>query len=679
MPTSTHNPLGNYRLYVALSVLFVACFLLYPNQGKFPYQYQKGSTWTYETLIAPFDFPLLKTESEMMREREEKASQVIPYYTFHNDYSSRIEAFNRQRVPHDSTDASYSLVTETVVEALQNVYSNGVVSSLEGGDDPSEVIFVLKGRRAVETPASDVFDVSKAKEYIKVNLAATTDITELDTLIQSLHLDQYIVPNLVYDQQTTETIHREAVDYISPTSGMIYSGQLIVSKGEMITADIAQMLDSYKAEYARDFGYSGPLALLKLGQALMLLSMLALLFIVILLASPELFSNPNKFCYVLMLFFLSFLSISLFQRFNADLLYLVPFTVFVLFLLSFFPAKAVFPIYVTFLLPLLPIANNGMMLFCMNLVAGAVLIISNKYFNRGWLQFVNSLIVFATMLLVFFAYRLITGGELVVSSRYLFLLFINALLVVACSPLSLLFEKLFSLVSRSRLVELTDINNTVLRMLARTAPGTFQHSLQVANLSESAARDINADTLLVRVGAMYHDIGKMNNPQCFIENQAPGVQYHQGLSMKESAMLIIKHVDDGMELAKKYNLPSVVVDFIKTHHAKSQTLYFYNKYCNEGGDPADIKDFTYNGEYPQTKEEVIVMMADAVEAASRSLKDYSEKSISDLVEKIVDARLSGNQLNRADISIREINIVKESFKRNLISVYNTRIAYPDRK
>ena len=315
----------------------------------------------------------------------------------------------------------------------------------------------------------------------------------------------------------------------------------------------------------------------------------------------------------------------------------------------------------------------------MNLVAGAVLIISNKYFNRGWLQFVNSLIVFATMLLVFFAYRLITGGELVVSSRYLFLLFINALLVVACSPLSLLFEKLFSLVSRSRLVELTDINNTVLRMLARTAPGTFQHSLQVANLSESAARDINADTLLVRVGAMYHDIGKMNNPQCFIENQAPGVQYHQGLSMKESAMLIIKHVDDGMELAKKYNLPSVVVDFIKTHHAKSQTLYFYNKYCNEGGDPADIKDFTYNGEYPQTKEEVIVMMADAVEAASRSLKDYSEKSISDLVEKIVDARLSGNQLNRADISIREINIVKESFKRNLISVYNTRIAYPDRK
>jgi putative nucleotidyltransferase with HDIG domain len=679
MPKSTHNPLRNYRLYVALAILFVVCFLLYPDEGRFPYQYQKGSTWTYETLIAPFDYPLLKTESELLKEKEEKASDIIPYYAYHNDYASKIEAFNRQRAAADSTHDDYKIVTETVVEALRTIYTHGVVSSFEGEDLSDKVIFVLKGKRAVETPASDVFDVSNAKEYIKGCIASATTVTDLDTLVQSLHLDQYIVPNLVYDSKTTETFHREAVDYISPTSGMIYSGQLIVSKGEIITADIEQMLDSYKAEYVRDYGYSGPFAVLKAGQALMLLSFLGLLFVVLLLTCSDVFSNLNQYYYILLLFFLSFLAIVLFQHYNPTLLLCVPFTVFVLFLLSFFPPRNVLPIYAVFLIPLLFIANDGPLLFFMNLVAGAVILISSKAFNRGWLQFVNSLIVFAVLMLVFFAYKFISGGEVKLGYNYLVYILINALLVVACSPLSLLFEKMFGLVSRSRLMDLSDTNNPVLQMLARKAPGTFQHSLQVANLSESAAREIGGDTLLVRVGAMYHDIGKTENPQCFIENQAPGVNYHEGLSLKQSAALIIKHVDDGVALAKKYNLPDVIADFIKTHHAKSVTLYFYNKYCNEGGNPADIKDFTYDGEYPESKEEVVVMMADAVEAASRSLKDYSEKSISDLVEKIVDARLSGEQLCRADISIREINSVKDSFKRNLLRVYNTRIAYPDRK
>ena len=324
-------------------------------------------------------------------------------------------------------------------------------------------------------------------------------------------------------------------------------------------------------------------------------------------------------------------------------------------------------------------ATDGVSLYFMNLVAGGVLILSYGKFNRGWLQFVNSLIVFAVLLILYVAFALISNAELSLDYRRVVLLFLNGLLVVACFPISLLFETVFGLLSRSRLFDLSDTNNALMQLLAQKAPGTFQHSLQVANLSESAARKIGADTLLVRVGALYHDIGKIENPQCFIENQAPGVNYHAGLTPKESAAEIIKHVDDGLAIARRYKLPESVTDFISTHHGKSKTLYFYNQYCNAGGDPDDIGDFTYHGDYPETKEQVIVMMADAVEASSRTLKDFSEKSISDLVDKIVDARLAGDQLSCADISIRDINIVTDSFKRNLVRVYHSRITYPERK
>ncbi|MCI2082243.1 MAG: HDIG domain-containing protein [Bacteroidales bacterium] len=678
MPTSTHNPLKNYRLYVALALVFVITFIFYPREGKFPYQYQKGSSWTYETLISPFDFPILKTESELLKEKEEKASEVIPYYTYHSDFTGRIDAFDRQRGAVDSTE-TYNKVTEVVNSALRKIYEKGVVSSFEGEDISDKVIFVQKDKRAVETPAIDVFDVDDAKDYIKGRLKAETDVTNLDTLMQTLHLENYIAPNLIYDSRTTESIHREAVDYISPTSGMFYAGQLIVSKGEIITSDIEQLLNSYKAEYENNYGYSGSTLALRFGQAIILLAVIALLFILLFLSYPEAFSHLNQFYYFLMLFLLAFLTTVALQHYRPSLLYLVPYTVTVLYLLSFFPSKIVFPIYAVILLPVLFVANNGTTIFFMNLVAGAILIISYRKFNRGWLQFVNSLIVFAVMLAIYLAFIAISSVELKPDYHIILLIFLNSLLVVACFPLSLLFEKIFGLLSKSRLFELSDTNNPLMQLLAQKAPGTFQHSLQVANLAEAAARKIGANTMLVRVGALYHDIGKIENPQCFIENQAPGVDYHKGLSPKESAALIIKHVDDGVVIAKKYNLPQVVIDFIRTHHGKSQTLYFYNKYCNDGGNPDDIAEFTYHGDYPWTKEQVIIMMADAVEASSRSLKDYSAKSISSLVDKIVGMRLSGDQLSCADISIKDINIVTASFKNDLQRVYHARIAYPERK
>jgi len=349
-------------------------------------------------------------------------------------------------------------------------------------------------------------------------------------------------------------------------------------------------------------------------------------------------------------------------------------------MMAFFQAKLVFPIYMILLLPLLFMAEYGVELYTLNVFAGAVALVSFSYLYRGWLQFMNSLLIFIGLMLVHVAFELVEVGTLrELDYTIMGYLFLNALFVVAAYPLVFLLEKIFMLVSVATLKDLSDTNNPLLQELARKAPGTFQHSLQVANMAERAVAAIGGNARLVKVGAMYHDVGKLNNPQCFIENAAPGIDYHKELSPMESAREIIKHVDAGVELAKKYHLHQVIIDFITSHHGCSQTGYFYTKYCNEGGDPSKIGEFTYKGTLPATKEQVVVMMADAVEAASRTLKDYSAESISKLVDGILSQRISDSQLVRADISIKEINIVKAIFKKHLGEIYHARIAYPHKK
>ena len=301
------------------------------------------------------------------------------------------------------------------------------------------------------------------------------------------------------------------------------------------------------------------------------------------------------------------------------------------------------------------------------------------YFNRGWLQFVSALITFAVMALAWMSFRLVDGIDAFTTYRQLGHLSLAALLAVAGYPLIYLFEKMFMLVSSSKLVELSDTSRPLLRMLADKAPGTFQHSLQVMNLSDAVARSIDANIPLIRAAALYHDIGKISNPQCFTENENPGVRYHEGLSPKESAQEIIRHVSDGLALAEKYGVPGVLRDFIKSHHGTTCTAYFMTQYLNAGGDPADTAEFYYNGVKPVTREQVILMLCDAVEAASRSLKDYSEQSIAALVDKIVDGKADDGQLSDSDISLREVNKIKEVMKSYLKQMYHSRVSYPKRE
>ena len=666
----------NYRIFICFILLAVLMLVLYPGEGKFQYEYQKGRPWVYETLISPIDFPILKTEAEMLREKEARASETVEYYSYDPTVAPPVlDQFGHRAVELKLNEA----MTREMYDHLSVAYDRGLVSDFGASGSTDRVIFVKRDKRVVETPASEVYDIERLYSVLKADLAQHYPEETPDALAEQIGLKSFIVPNLLFDESTTQLVHREAVNYISPTKGMVYAGQLIVSEGEIVTSDICQILDSYKAEYKLSYGYSGSPDTLLVSHLLIVIAFLAIFFFVVFFLDRTVFDDPRKTIFLLILILFSFAGTAILFRVDQHLLYLFPFAVGVLFLSSFFHDDLSMGVYMVTIMPLLVIPENGVELFFINLLGGAVGLYAYGKLNRGWLQFVNAVFMFLMMSAVSFTFKLGTGDFTYAFKAVNFLyLGINAILVIMLYPFVYLFEKIFGFVSYSRLWDLSDTNNKLLQDLQYKAPGTFQHSLQVANLAENAAREIGGDAMLVRVGALYHDIGKMENPMCFIENQAEGVNYHAGLSPEESAHAITRHVDDGLALARKNKLPESVCDFIASHHGRSLTLYFYNVYCNAGGDPANKAPFTYNGKLPRTKEQVVVMMADAVEAASRTLKDYSEESISALVDRILANKYDDSQLAEADISLREINAVKASFKRYLQQIYHARIVYPKR-
>lgn len=670
----------NYKVYLPLIALFLLVVFTMPKSSKFNYDYRKGSPWMYETLISQFDFPVLKTDAQIQEEREKAGSAVIPYY--------RMDA----KIPVKGSYAVSALdlgecspAVPVIAEAVSAIYSKGVVSqsvnqSLEElQQNPESIIYVQKDRRAMKVPFSEVFTVSGATLYLRNALIISCPQYDADSLIMAAGLSALIEPSLIYDQQTTDLINEEAVKYISSTLGVVRAGQVLVSEGEMVTAEIEQLLNSYKTEYDMSVGYDGPEILQWTGNMLVAFCMVFVLFLAICYCNYRIFEEYNKYLYLLMIFALAAVASSIVARVDSGLFYLMPFTLISLYLLAFFTKRMVFSVYFISLLPMLVFAPDGVELFMIYLVAGSVAMLVFGFFNRGWLQFVTALIVFAVMTAVWMAFRLVDGAGGLHDYHTVLDMGLGALLSVAGYPLIFLFEKMFNLVSNSKLAELSDTNNKLLRQLADKAPGTFQHSLQVMNLADAAARSIGANVLLVRAGALYHDIGKLANPQCFTENANPGVNYHEGLSLKESAQEIIRHVSDGLALAEKHGLPHVIQDFISSHHGTSCTGYFYTKYLNDGGNPDEVSEFFYTGKRPVTKEQVVLMICDSVEAASRSLKNYSPESISALVDKIVEVKASENQFDESNISLHELNILKEEIKSYLQQMYHSRVSYPKRK
>ena len=669
-----------FKAYLPLIAHFVLLVFIMPKSPKFNYDYRKGSPWMYETLIAQFDFPILKTDAQLQAEREKAGLNAIPYF----------------RVDGKASSGSMSAVSEldlgkwsdarmAISDAVTMLYSKGIMApaaslNMEELLQNSEgLIYVQKNRRAEKVPVSEVFTLEEASSMMRETLAAACPGCDIDSLYSAAGIASLIAPDLIFDQQTTDLIHEESIDYVSVTQGVVRAGQVIVSEGEMVTAEIEQLLDSYKAEFDMGVGYGGPRVYMWLGNIFIAFCIVFVLFLAICYCNFRIFDEYNKYLYLLMIFALAATGSSVVAGIDSSLFYLMPFTLISLYLLAFFTKRMVFSVYFISLLPMLIFAPNGVELFVIYLVAGSVAMLVFGFFNRGWLQFVTALIVFVVMTMVWGAFRLTDGISGLTDYHTVLDMGLGALLSVACYPLIYLFEKIFKLVSNTKLAELSDTNNKLLRLLADKAPGTFQHCLQVMNLADAAARSIDANVLLVRAGALYHDIGKISNPQCFTENENPGVQYHAGLTVKESAQEIIRHVSDGLALADKHGLPDVIKEFIVSHHGTTCTGYFLTKYLNDGGNPDETAEFYYDGVKPVTKEQVILMVCDAVEAASRSLKDYSPESISALVDRIADGKAKENQFTDADISLRELNTLKEVIKSYLQQMYHSRVSYPKRK
>lgn len=668
------------KAYLPLIGLFLLLVFIMPRSPKFNYEYRKGSPWMHETLLAQFDFPVLKTDVQLQEERDKAGSEIIPYYRLDGKVASRSK---NELAALDLGE--HSSLRPFLEEILTSIYSKGVLAPSAGQNvedlkhNPGNLIYVQKDRRAFKVPVSEVFTQEDAVAYLYDSLAEVYAGNDLDSLYDATSVASLVVPDLVFDQQTTDLVHEERVNYVSSTQGVVKAGQVIVSKGEMVTAEIEQLLDSYKAEYDLSVGYGSSRAYMWAGNVLIAFFIVLVLFLAICYCNFRIFDEYNKYLYLLMIFALAALASSIVAKTDPSLFYMMPFTLISLYLLAFFTKRMVFSVYFISLLPMLIFAQAGVELFMMYLVAGSVCMLVFGFFNRGWLQFVTALIVFVVMVIVWGAFRLVDGIEGLKDYHTVLDLGLGALLSVAGYPLIYLFEKIFKLVSNTKLTELCDTNNKLLRNLADKAPGTFQHCLQVMNLADAAARSIDANVLLVRAGALYHDIGKIANPQCFTENENPGVRYHAGLTPKESAQEIIRHVSDGLAMADKNGLPGIIKEFISSHHGTTSTGYFLTQYLNNGGNPEEVSEFYYDGVKPVTKEQVILMICDAVEAASRSLKDYSHGSISALVDRIVDGKAKEDQLTDADISLREINTLKEVIKSYLQQMYHSRVSYPKRK
>ena len=669
--------------YIPLVIVFAVLVLLMPRTAKFNYDYKKGTPWPYETLISQFDFPILKTSEQIQEEREHSGALVIPYYKYSEDVVSTTVK-NVQSLDL----GSYNQIRPSVVNRIRDIYAKGVISdakvkiNLEQAQISDNLIYIQRNKRAQQYPRSEVYKLSEARDQLVALVAQSYPSVALDSLFRRTGVYEAIVPNLIFDSGMTVLSHAESADYISPTLGYVKADEKIVSKGEIVTAEIAQILDSYKEEYNKVFGYDGPRALLVLGNILIALALVVILYFSIFFSNRKVFDDRSRYLYLLTVFLLASVVTFLMERKAPSFMYLVPYPVFALYLLAFFRKHVILPVYMVSLLPLLIFDGNGMELFVMFLAAGAVTLITFEHLNKGWEQFINAAIIFGVELVIFLGFMLIDVGSSATWWMNILLIFIGSAATVALYPLIYLFEKIFNLVSVTRLIEMADTSSPLLQELSKKAPGTFQHSLQVANLVEAVGRATDADVPLLRVAALYHDLGKMRNPICFVENQSsyPGASnYHEGKTLKESAADIIRHVDDGLDIADEHRLPEQIKAFIRTHHGTSATAYFLNRYLNEGGDPEDVEAFYYHGQKPTTKEQVILMVCDSIEAASRTLKDFSPESCDHFVESIVGGKEKAGQLEAADITLHDLNLMKRMLKTYLQQIYHSRVAYPKRK
>ncbi|NVO10613.1 MAG: HDIG domain-containing protein [Bacteroidales bacterium] len=699
---------GIFRSFYFLFAIILIVFFL-PREGQFKYEFQKGKPWIHEDLVSPFDFPIYKTEAELFEERNSILKDFKPFFTndstvinasinqFKSDFNKEWSVFQSKRsiaqIKVQRKDLGYELkLSESkakfelkIIDYIKFIYDKGVIDPsdlLTVSSQPSLSITLLINSKAVETEIGEVFTLPKAIDYLQQKVLQDTEksIPEMLQFLNKFDFHKIISPNLLYDERTTEKVKREILSNISLTKGMVQAGERVISHEEVIKGDRYQVLESLRKEYERRLGQENGFMII-LGQFLIVSILVFMLYLFLLNFRIEILSDDSKILFILILISFMVILSSFVLKSNTISLYVVPFTIVPIFIRAFYDARLALFIHLVTIFLVGFFAPNGFEFVLINFIAGVVAIASLTNLYRSGNLFYTVFLVLLSYLAIYLSLVIVQEGTLLAINWFTLAWFVvNALLLLALYQLVYLIEKIFGFLSDATLIELSDTNQDLLRKLAELAPGTFQHSLQVANLAEAAAYKIGANPLLVRAGALYHDIGKMNNPFYFIENQPPDFNPHQNIDYEESATIIIKHVTEGLQIARKNKLPLQLVDFIRMHHGTNKVKYFYRLYKDKYTETIedDLK-FIYPGPRPNSKETVVLMMADSVEAASRSFKKITFQAIDDLVEGIIDNLQAEDQFNDANITFRDITTIKSVFKKKLLNIYHARVEYPEEK
>lgn len=652
---------------------------LFPKGGKFKYDFHKGKLWQYETLYAPFNFAIHKTDEEIKQNKDEIESNHPDYFKYDVGirdlvYEGYKERFNSYFTAEDYSESDRKYLRSSGLELLNRIYEKGVVQHTEQyqGD---ELVNVVRGNQEQTILYGSLVKINQLDRVI-TGFIKERNLESHAELMKSLYFD-IIQPNVFFDEALTKmTLERELAK-VTTTRGSIDKGKRIIAKGEVVEGEKYTMLYSLQKEYQSKLWNENNYNWILFGYIILVGLTLLMLLLFLKKYRPEVFLNNNKvtfiFFNVLVMIFLTTTVV----KFNSHYVYVVPMCIMPLILKAFFDPRLGLFTHVLTVLILGFIVPNSFEYVFLQTIAGIVTIQTISELHKRANLFISVGQITLVYIIAYFAFYVIHEGNFNNMDWVNFGLFIlNGLATLAAFPLIYIYEKLFSLVSDVSLLELSDTNTRILKELSEKAPGTFHHSLQVANLAEAAANEVGANSMLVRVGALYHDIGKMNNPTYFTENQTTSVNPHNELSAEESARIIIDHVIEGIEMAKKNNIPDRVIDFIRTHHGTSLVYYFYKEAMNLN-ENVDKSEFQYPGPIPFSKETAILMMADSVEAASKSLKNPTSTMINSFVEKIVSKQIDEGQFLNANITFKEIEQIKKVLKRKLTNIYHLRIEYPE--
>ncbi|MDX8340209.1 HDIG domain-containing protein [Draconibacterium sp. IB214405] len=674
-------------LQIALFVLTaVALYFILPGEPKFKYEYQKGFPWRHENLVAPFDFAILKSANELEDEKAEQISSLIPYFT--NDTTIKTESLTRLQqdleLLTDSTNTAKKEVYGVLADKLAELYSNGILqfsidtySELQGKEELNK-----RTGNSVQKVATDkLYSEKSAYNTLLVTRQELENSGHNAPWLNDLILDRYITANLSYDSETSQKEIDELTQNISAARGMVKLGERIVLEGEIVDAAKFQVLESLKASYEQERGNDVNRYMVSGGKILLISVLLSLLFVFLLLYRRDILEHLNKLSFMLLLMAGIILLSNFINTFPNLHIYMVPLAVFPIMIRTFFDSRtAIFTLIITTLLIGFYAPNNYEFIL-LQVSAGMIAVFSLNKMHRRVHLVLASLWVFLTYAVVFAALNLIHEGTFIPSDYADLKWFaISSVLILLVYPLVYIFEKLFGFVSDVTLIEISDSNQPLLRKLAEQAPGTFQHSMQIANLAEEVILRIGGNPFLVRAGALYHDIGKIGRPNFFIENQALGMNPHDRISHLKSAEVIIDHVRNGVKMAQKHKLPAPIIEFIATHHGTTKAKYFYLKHQEQNPDQdVDEKAFIYPGPLPRSKEAAVVMLVDGIEAASRSMKEKTHENLKALIDSMIDKKIEDKQLVDSDLTFRDIDTIKKTLLEKLINIYHIRIEYPEEK